>query len=144
MEKSYLSDDTARKFYQDAIIDRSIEKKAVLGKLTNASAIAAAIGKVLTLEEVILQASYLAHVHDYHGPDGYRKDTNPVVADDTPLALAVINGDISPQFTGELSCAEQPLVKFTMTIQGVTYKVIGEIRPGRRNRNVAVYNLYKR
>lgn len=144
MEKSYLSNEAAQKFYEDAIADRTVEKKAALGKLTNASAVAAAIGKDVTLEEVILQASYLAHVHDYHGPGGYRKDANPVVAADIPLALTVINGDTAPQFTGELSCAEQPLVKFTMTIKGVTYKVIGEVRPGRRNRNVAVYNFYKR
>jgi hypothetical protein len=35
-------------------------------------------------------------------------------------------------------------VRFALTIKGVTYKVIGEIRPGRRNRNIAVYNFYKR
>ena len=144
MEKAYLSDEAAREFYLDAITNRSVEKKAPLGKLTNASAIAAAIGKDVVLEEVILQASYLAHVHDFHGTNGFRKDANPIIADDIPLALSVINGDMSPQFTGELSCAELPLVRFTMTINGVVYKVIGEVRPGRRNRNVAVYNFYKR
>lgn len=99
---------------------------------------------MLLLEEVILQASYLAHVHDFHGQNGFRKDANPVIAEDIPLALTVINGDKSPQFTGELSCAELPLVRFTLIIKWVTYKVIGEVRPGRRNRNVAVYNFYKR
>lgn len=144
MEKTHLSEEAAKKFYEDAVSSRTVDKKAPLGKLTNADAIAAAIGKDVVLEEVILQASYLAHVHDFHGPGGFRKDANPVVPADIPLALAVINGDAAPQFTGELSCAEQPLVKFTMTIKGVTYKVIGEVRPGRRNRNVAVYNFYKR
>jgi hypothetical protein len=144
MEKSYPSDEGARRFYLDAIADRSIEKKAALGKLTNSKAIELVLGKSLVLEEVILQASYLAHVHDFHGPNGFRKDANPVTADDIPLALTVINGDALPQFTGELSCAELPLVRFSMTIKEVTYKVIGEIRPGRRNRNIAIYNFYKR
>jgi len=144
MEKSYLSAEDARIFYLEAIADRSIEKKAALGKLTNSKTIEAILGKSLVLEEVILQASYLAHVHDFHGPNGFRKDANPVTADDIPLALTVVNSDATPQFTGELSCAELPLVRFAMTIKGVTYKVIGEIRPGRRNRNVAVYNFYKR
>ncbi len=144
MEKYYLSDEAAQQFYLDAITNRTIEKKASLGKLTNASVITAAIGQDVVLEEVILQASYLAHVHDFHGPNGFRKDANPVISDDIPLVLTVINEDMSPQFTGEKSCAELPLVRFTMTIKGIVYKVIGEVRPGRRNRNVAVYNFYKR
>jgi hypothetical protein len=101
MEKSYLSDEDARIFYLDAIADRSIEKKAALGKLTNSKTIEAALGKCLVLEEVILQASYLAHVHDFHGPNGFRKDANPVTADDISLALTIVNSDATPQFTGE-------------------------------------------
>lgn len=36
------------------------------------------------------------------------------------------------------------LVKFVKEIEGVSHKVIAEVRPGKRNRNLAVYNYYKR
>lgn len=130
-------------FADRAFIDRRVERKLPVGRLTNRAAIEQALGRSVDVDEVILQASYLGHVADYHGVGGIRKDPNPVLAADLALAVQVINADPSPTFTGEQNHGN-PLVKFVQEIGGITYKVIGEIRAGKKNRNIAVFNLYKR
>lgn len=130
-------------FAATAWIERRVERKLPVGRLTNRAAIEQALGRSVDVDEVILQASYLGHVADYHGVGGIRQDPNPVLAADLALAVQVINADPSPTFTGEQNHGN-PLVKFVQEIGGITYKVIGEIRAGKKNRNIAVFNIYKR
>ena len=97
-----------------------------------------------SLRAVALQASYLRHVFDHHGAGGLRKDRYPVVPDDLLLALTVINEADDIEFNGTTRRNGNLLVKFTKEIAGIQHKVIAEVRPGKRNRNLAVYNYYKR
>ena len=142
--RRYPEADAARAFYAAAIGDRRTDRKMPLGRLTNRAAVEQALGRAVTVDEVVSQASYLHHVEDFHGISGIRKDRHPVVPEDLALAVAVINADPHPVFMGRVSHAGNPLVKFTHVINGVTYKVIGEVRAGKKNRNIAVFNLYKR
>jgi len=142
--RNYATADEAAEFYRAALMNRAIEGKLPLGKLTNLDAINAVLDRAVLLDEVVVQASYLLHIHDYHGPGGIRQDTHPVTWADIALALRVINSDPAPVNIGKTSHAGNPLIRFEQRIGGVIYKVIGEIRPGKRNRNVAVFNLYKR
>ena len=132
-------------FVDQAIQDRTIEDKIDLGLFINQSALAAQIGSVAnSLRTVVLQASYLHHVFDNHGLGGVRKDRYPVVPDDLLMALMVLNEADQIEFNGTTRKNGNLLVKFTKEIAGIQHKVIAEVRPGKRNRNLAVYNYYKR
>jgi len=142
--RNYLTQAAVAEFYARAIANRAFEAKRPIGRLDNADAISAALGREADIDEIVLQSSYLVHIHDYHAEGGIRNDAHPFVPKDLLLAVDIINGDANPVYSGKKSHAGNPLLKFSLVIDGVTYKVIGEIRVGRKNRNIAVFNLYKR
>lgn len=143
--RHYLDKTERTEFYRQAMSDRNYEAKKPISAFTNNKALSVALGKEsVNVDEIVLQASYLGHVNDYHAVGGIRKDAFPVTESDLSLLEYVINNDSAPEYTGKTTHTGNPLVKFSQTINGITYKVIGEIREGKKNRNIAVYNFYKK
>lgn len=142
--RNYLTRVGVAEFYERAINNRALKAKRPIGRLVSAGAISATLGREADIDEIVLQSSYLVHIHDYHAEGGIRNDAHPFMPEDLLLAVDVINNDANPVYSGKKSHTGNPLLKFSMVIDGITYKVIGEIRVGRKNRNVAVFNLYKR
>jgi hypothetical protein len=145
VERPAASPAEVRAFVARALRDRTAEAKLELGKFMNHTELAAQIGTAAHgLNTVVLQASYLRHAFDNHGPSGLRKDKHPLTEGDLALALAVINAADRIEFSGAKRTNGNWLVKFEKAMDGIVHKVIAEVRPGKRNRNLAVYNYYKR
>lgn len=143
--RPYLSSVERSDFYRHSIANRNHEEKKPIAQFTNQSALASALGKnTVNVDEIILQASYIGHIHDNHASGGLRKDKNPVTESDLSFIESIVNGDKAPENKGRTTHTGNPLIKFSQTINGIEYKVIGEIREGKKNRNIAVYNFYKR
>lgn len=142
--RPYLSATDIILFYESAIANRELEAKKPIGRLENTEVISTVIGYTVAVDELVLQASYLHHIHDYHGPDGVRHDRYPVLPEDIVKALDVVNGDLLPAYRGDKTHTGNPLIKYQLELGGIVYKVIAEVRAGKSNRNLALYNLYKR
>ncbi|MBZ0222299.1 MAG: phage head morphogenesis protein [Dokdonella sp.] len=123
---------------------RNQDRWVTLGAFTARAELFAAIGETaLRIERVELQASYVRHAWTQHGPGGWKLPKHPIEPDDL-LRVAEIANSARLVDTGRSTTGGNKLVEALVTIDGVRWIAVFEVRPGKRSKSLALFDLYKK
>jgi len=123
---------------------RNQERWVTLDAFTARAGLFAAIGETaLRIERVELQASYIRHAWTQHGPGGWKLPKHPIEPDDL-LRVAEIANSARLVDTGRSTTGGNKLVEALVPMDGVRWIAVFEVRPGKRSKSLALFDLYKK
>lgn len=125
-------------FVAGVLADRSRIDPLWLGFVENVEEVSEAAGLDVTGYMVLLPAEAPRHVERSHGHDGGgQRAATP--EDFARIATVLAQADHVQQ--GHLTAKEMPAIVVTKEIDGELYRAVFEVRPGKRNRALALVSL---
>ena len=96
----------------------------------------------LTINRLSIQPSYLLHIKHQHGPGGVKAGRGVTLPEHiAAMAAAVPFGEFE-SFGGEISHSLRQLVTMLTALSGQRFRLVFEVRPGKRSRSLALYDMY--
>lgn len=138
MNKLVTAGPAASEFAAQVLADRSITTPLWLGFAERAQEIAEVTGADVTGYPVLLPAETPRHVDLHHRHDG--SDQRPPTPADYDQVLAMLN-DYDTIRRGETTHGHTRLVASKQMDSGERFKATFEVRPGKRNRSLALVTL---
>lgn len=138
MNKLVAAGPAASDFAAQVLADRSLTTPLWLGFAERPQAIADAVGVDVTGYPVLLPAETPRHVELHHRHDG--NDQRPATPADYDQVLAVLN-DYDTIHGGAQADGHPRLVASKQMDNGERFKATFEVRPGKRNRSLALVTL---
>lgn len=138
MNKLVAAGQAASEFAAEVLADRSITTPLWLGFAERATDMAAVAGIDVTGYPVLLPAETPRHVDLHHSHDG--NDQRPPTPADYDKVRSVIN-DYDSIRLGEPADGHLRLVVSKRMENGERFRATFEVRPGKRNRNLALVTL---
>lgn len=129
--------DGAREFVSEVLADSTRTDPLWLGFVEKAADLNALVSNDVTGYMVLLPAEAPRHVRDHHEWDGGTQ--RPVTADDYRHMLSVLN-DADSLKTGSVEDGRERVVA-SKAIAKETFKAVFEVRPGKKNRSLALVTL---
>lgn len=123
---------------------KNADRWVTVGAFTARASLFEAVGKdALRIDKIELQASYVRHAWTQHGPGGWRLPKHPIEPEDL-FRIAEIANTSRLTDTGRLTNGGNRLVQAQLSIDGVRWVVVFEVRPGKRSKSLALFDLYKK
>lgn len=96
----------------------------------------------LAINRVSIQPSYLLHIKHEHGPGGVKADRGVVLPEHVADMHSAVASGVFDRYGHRVSHAGMKLVSMVAEVAGGLFRLIFEVKTGKRSRSLTLYDMY--